>query len=67
MLLMLKISPNVDTLRSRYVMGLVAWGVDCAQTDIPGVYVRVGKFTNWIDNCPHPNNHNDYSQCARAL
>merc|ERR1712013_32305 len=30
------------------VMGLVAWGVGCA-SDLPGVYVRMSYFKDWID------------------
>jgi len=51
----------------RYVEGLVTWGVDCAQTDVPGVYARVAKFTNWINNCPNPRNRRDFSKCNRPL
>lgn len=32
-----------------YVVGLVTWGVNCAQTDVPGVYARISYFRNWID------------------
>ena len=32
-----------------FVVGLVTWGVDCAVTDVPGVYARVSHFIDWID------------------
>ena len=31
------------------VVGLVTWGVGCAD-QLPGVYVRVSQFKEWIDN-----------------
>ncbi|KAK3863635.1 hypothetical protein Pcinc_030617 [Petrolisthes cinctipes] len=31
-----------------YVAGLVAWGIGCAQGDVPGVYVNVPSFVNFI-------------------
>nr|XP_029713212.1 phenoloxidase-activating factor 2-like [Aedes albopictus] len=32
-----------------YQAGIVAWGINCGQTGIPGVYVRTCSYTNWID------------------
>nr|XP_029712868.1 phenoloxidase-activating factor 2-like [Aedes albopictus] len=31
-----------------YQAGIVAWGIGCGQKDIPGVYVRVSLYTDWI-------------------
>ncbi|XP_065088899.1 phenoloxidase-activating factor 2-like [Ochlerotatus camptorhynchus] len=31
-----------------YQAGIVAWGIGCGQTDIPGVYVRNSLHTEWI-------------------
>jgi len=44
-------SPLVCQARSgRWtVVGLVTWGVGCAE-QLPGVYVRVSQFREWIDN-----------------
>lgn len=34
----------------RYVQaGIVAWGIGCGDNQIPGVYVNVALFRNWID------------------
>lgn len=32
-----------------YQAGIVAWGIGCGQQNIPGVYVNVAQFKNWID------------------
>jgi len=32
-----------------YVAGIVAWGIGCADKGIPGVYVNIPSYVNWIN------------------
>lgn len=32
-----------------YQAGIVAWGVGCGEKQIPGIYVNVGLYRDWID------------------
>lgn len=42
-------SPLVCQTNNRwYVAGLVAWGIGCATSGVPGVYVNVANFIPWI-------------------
>ncbi len=34
--------------RSMILMGLTSWGINCALDRYPGVYTKVGNYTNWI-------------------
>lgn len=44
-----------------YQSGIVAWGIGCGENQIPGVYVNVAKFRNWIDNEMRRLNYNSQS------
>lgn len=32
------------------VIGITAWGLDCADPKYPGAYTMVASFTNWIND-----------------
>lgn len=33
-----------------YVMGLVAWGIGCGTSNVPGVYVNIPSYLSWIQS-----------------
>ncbi|KAG5669419.1 hypothetical protein PVAND_017306 [Polypedilum vanderplanki] len=42
-------------LNQWYVFGLVAWGIGCGQANVPGVYVNVANYVNWIQQTTRQN------------
>lgn len=43
-----------------YQAGLVAWGIGCGETGIPGVYASIAQFRNWIDEHLSIRNYDRY-------
>ena len=37
-------------------VGLVAWGVGCATPDVPGIYVNVYHYLDFITSASHRRN-----------
>ncbi|XP_055529012.1 phenoloxidase-activating factor 2-like [Wyeomyia smithii] len=44
------VCPMPDEVNRYYHAGIVAWGIGCGQTDVPGVYAKTSLYTNWIEN-----------------
>lgn len=42
--------------RRYYQSGIVAWGIGCGENQVPGAYVNVAHFRNWIDQQLTKNN-----------
>lgn len=40
---------NPDHPNSYYLAGVIAGGIGCGTLNIPGLYVNVAKYTDWID------------------
>lgn len=38
-----------NTSNSYYQAGIVSWGIGCKESNIPGAYVNVARYREWID------------------
>lgn len=56
--------PVNGSMNQYYQSGIVAWGIGCGENQIPGVYVNVAKFRNWIDGEMRRRNYNTQSYTA---
>lgn len=50
------VCPIPGTVHQYYQAGIVAWGIGCGDDHLPGVYVNVPLFRNWIDGKMHAHN-----------
>lgn len=43
------VCPVPGSTDTYYQAGITAWGIECGQAGVPGVYANVAKFRDWID------------------
>ena len=41
---------NYGINRTSILMGITSWGIGCGLDNYPGVYTKVGNYTNWVYN-----------------
>lgn len=54
------VCPIAGTQDQYYQAGIVAWGIECGQNGIPGVYANVAAFRSWIDENLAIRNYDKY-------
>ncbi|XP_053685307.1 phenoloxidase-activating factor 2-like [Sabethes cyaneus] len=42
--------PMLNQVKRYYQAGIVAWGMGCGQSNIPGVYARTTLYVDWIED-----------------
>ncbi|KAF2881481.1 hypothetical protein ILUMI_24699 [Ignelater luminosus] len=52
-------------VRYQYLIGLVSWGETCG-SKFPGVYVRLTKYLDWMDNIMKKNNSGCKDKCITS-
>lgn len=58
------VSPVNGQVDRYYQSGIVAWGIGCGENQVPGVYVNVARFRNWVDGEMRRLNYNTQSYTA---
>ncbi|CAH1717475.1 unnamed protein product [Chironomus riparius] len=43
------ICPVDGQVNQYYQAGIVAWGIECGKKDVPGVYINVANYRDWIE------------------
>lgn len=55
------VCPIPGQVERYHQIGIASWGIGCGENDIPGVYVNVALYRNWIDKIMIENGFDIYS------